>query len=46
MQTKTRLIVEGKLTQLGNELIRVQAVLSGSKDSILYLVDEGALSRV
>ena len=36
---ETRLIVEGKLTELGHEPIGVQVILSDT-DETLYLVDE------
>ena len=43
----TRLIVEGKLTELGYEPIDVQMVLSDGEDSIMYLVDEmGIIKRI
>ena len=41
--SETRLIVEGKLTELGHEPIGVQVVLSDGEDSVMYLVDEGGI---
>ena len=43
--TKTRVIVEGKLTKLGHEPIGVQVVLSDSEESVLYLVNEGGIIK-
>ena len=42
---ETRLIVEGKLTELGHEPVGVQVVLSDSEESVLYLVDEGGIIK-
>ena len=43
--TETRVIVEGKLTELGHELVGVQAILSDIDKSLLYLVDEGGIIK-
>ena len=43
--TEIRLIVEGKLTELGHESIGVQVVLSDSEKSVLYLVNEGGIIK-
>ena len=45
MLTETRLIVEGKSTELGHELFGVQVILSDSDESVLYLVNKGASLR-
>ena len=44
---ETRLIVEGKLTELGHDPFGIQVVLSDSDndESVLYLVNEGALLK-
>ena len=42
---ETRLIVDGKLTELGYEPVGVQVVLSDSEESVLYLVDEGGIIK-
>ena len=43
--SETRLIVEGKLTELGHEPIGLQVVLSDSEDSVMYLVEEGGIIK-
>ena len=45
--SETRLIVEGKLTELGHEPIGVQlqVVLSDGEDSVMYLVDKGGIIK-
>ena len=39
--TETRVIVEGKLSELGHDPFAVQVILSENDDTVLYLVDEG-----
>ena len=45
MLAETRLIVEGKLTEVGHDLFGAQVILSDSDESVLYLVNEGASLR-
>ena len=37
--------MEGKLTELGHELFGMQAILSDSDESVLYLVNEGGVIK-
>ena len=43
--TETCVIVEGKLTELGHEPVGVQAILSDTDKSLLYLVDKGGIIK-
>ena len=46
MLTETRVIVEGKLPELGHDPFAVQVILSENDYTILYLVDKGGVIKV
>ena len=37
--------LEGKLTELGHELVGIQVVLSDNEKSVLYLIDERGIIK-